>query len=66
MYEQVMVPLDGSRFAESALPLAVRLAQRAGADLHLLMVAEPSGPTAVECEEYLLRTAERFGAGLQR
>ena len=47
MYEQVMVPLDGSRFAESVLPLAVRLAQRAGADLHLLMVAEPSGPTAI-------------------
>ena len=58
MYKAVMVPLDGSRFAESALPLAVGLAQRAGADLHLLMVAEPSGPTARACEEYLLGTAE--------
>jgi nucleotide-binding universal stress UspA family protein len=60
MYQKIMVPLDGSRFAESALPLAVRLAQRSGAELHLVMIAEPSGPTAVDCEKYLDKVADRL------
>jgi nucleotide-binding universal stress UspA family protein len=34
----VMVPLDGSRFAESALPHAVQLAKHTGAKLHLVLV----------------------------
>lgn len=60
MYQRIAVPLDGSRFAETALPLATRLSQRAGSRLHLIMIAEPSGPTAQECEEYLARVAERI------
>lgn len=61
MYQSIVVPLDGSRFAETALPLATRLSQRAASKLHLVMIAEPSGPTARECEEYLGRVAERVG-----
>jgi len=34
--EAILVPLDGSRFAERALPVASRLAQRLDADIHLL------------------------------
>lgn len=41
MLHSVMVPLDGSRFAEYALPVAIRLARAAGARLRLLMVHEP-------------------------
>lgn len=41
MYRVVMVPLDGSRFAESALPLALAVTRRTGAALHLVTVQEP-------------------------
>lgn len=60
MYQCIMVPLDGSRFAETALPLATRLSQRAGSRLHLVMIAEPSGPTSKDCEAYLKTVADRL------
>jgi len=41
MQQTVLVPLDGSPFAEQALPTAVALARRLGADLDLLMVVTP-------------------------
>jgi nucleotide-binding universal stress UspA family protein len=41
MYRSLLVPLDGSSFGEHALPLAVTLARRSGATLHLLHVLEP-------------------------
>lgn len=41
MYRQIMVPLDGSRFAESALPLALAISRHTGAHLHLVTVQEP-------------------------
>lgn len=41
MYRLIMVPLDGSRFAESAVPLALALSRRTGAPLHLVTVQEP-------------------------
>ena len=41
MYAQILVPLDGSKFAESALPLALTLSRKTGADLHLVTVIEP-------------------------
>lgn len=37
MYQTIMVPLDGSRYAEAAVPLARAIAERAGAELHLVM-----------------------------
>ena len=42
MYETILVPLDGSRFSEYALPSAVGLARRHGARLELATVAHPS------------------------
>jgi nucleotide-binding universal stress UspA family protein len=44
MYRHLMVPLDGSVFAEHALPLAVGLAGRSGATLHLVQVHSPVIP----------------------
>jgi nucleotide-binding universal stress UspA family protein len=38
MYESILVPLDGSDFGDTALPLAVAMARRSGARLHLVHV----------------------------
>jgi nucleotide-binding universal stress UspA family protein len=71
VYDSIMVPLDGSTFAESALPLALALARRTGATLHLVTVVEPMPPLAYEdweadatewVREYLDNTVERVSA----
>jgi nucleotide-binding universal stress UspA family protein len=41
MFRSILVPLDGSAFAEHALPLAISLARRASATLHLVQVHVP-------------------------
>jgi nucleotide-binding universal stress UspA family protein len=45
MFERLLVPLDGSRFASRALPYAAEVAQRFGAEVILIQVVRP--PTAV-------------------
>jgi nucleotide-binding universal stress UspA family protein len=42
MYRTVLVPLDGTPFGEHALPLAVSVARRTGAALHLVHVHVPT------------------------
>jgi nucleotide-binding universal stress UspA family protein len=39
MYERILLPLDGSKLAEAALPHAVHLAKQFGCELVLLRVA---------------------------
>jgi len=46
MYRTIMVPLDGSSLGEYALPLALGIAQRAGAAVDLVHVGTPLGPHA--------------------
>lgn len=41
MLRRVLVPLDGSSFAEAALPAALSLSRRSGAELDLMTVHEP-------------------------
>lgn len=41
MIKRILLPLDGSRFAEAAVPLARSLATAANAELHLVLVHEP-------------------------
>lgn len=41
MYKSILVPLDGSSFAEQALPLAASFARHSGATLRLLQVLPP-------------------------
>lgn len=41
MFRRVVVPLDGSGFAESALPAAVKLARRSGSEIRLVLSLEP-------------------------
>jgi nucleotide-binding universal stress UspA family protein len=42
MPRSILVPLDGSPFAEHALPLALAVARRLGASIELVLVHEPS------------------------
>jgi len=41
MYRSLLVPLDGSAFAEQALPFALSIARRAGATINLVRVHVP-------------------------
>jgi nucleotide-binding universal stress UspA family protein len=45
MYHTIMVPLDGSSFGEYALPLALGIAQRAGARVELVHICTPPLPS---------------------
>jgi nucleotide-binding universal stress UspA family protein len=51
MYKTIMVPLDGSAFAEEALPLAHLFARTVGAELHLVHVIQPSPDFAFKTPE---------------
>ena len=42
MYKTILVPFDGSVLSARALPVAVALAHRTGASLHLALVHDPS------------------------
>jgi nucleotide-binding universal stress UspA family protein len=74
MYRQILVPLDGSRSAEAALPVAAYLAGRLGAAITLFHALERDAPdqvhgerhltTVAEAEVYLVQAEERWlGAG---
>jgi nucleotide-binding universal stress UspA family protein len=54
MFRSILVPLDGSRFAEHALPLAAAIARRTGASLqvvHKHIPPEPVHPDSVLAED---------------
>jgi len=44
VYQRILVPHDGSAFAEQVLPHAAELARATGAELHLLEVIPPPNP----------------------
>jgi nucleotide-binding universal stress UspA family protein len=69
VYKQILVPLDGSAFAESALPLALALSTKTHAAVQLVTVVEPIPAFAYEewesaakewSEEYLAAVADRI------
>jgi nucleotide-binding universal stress UspA family protein len=67
VFRTILVPLDGSRLAEQALPLALPLARRAGSALRLALVHRPDsgGPQADVAafraqQAYLEQTAHRI------
>jgi len=45
MYKRILVPLDGSAFAEHALPAAIAIARLTNAALHIVRVHEPVSAT---------------------
>ncbi|MBI4299931.1 MAG: universal stress protein [Chloroflexi bacterium] len=60
MFERILVPLDGSAAAESALPYAEEIAARSGADLILFSVCDPDALGMENLyRSYLEHVAER-------
>jgi nucleotide-binding universal stress UspA family protein len=57
MYLSILVPLDGSPFGEQALPLALSIARRAGATIHLVHVHNPATEPYTATVAPLSRTA---------
>ena len=69
MYRQLLVPLDGSKFAESALPIALSVSRRTRAPIRFVTVQEPIPSFAYDewesaaqewSEEYLGKLLERL------
>jgi len=58
MFKHLLVPLDGSRLAEAALPAAVYLAEALGAGVTLLHVIERNAPEEVHGERHLTDAEE--------
>jgi nucleotide-binding universal stress UspA family protein len=50
MFRSIYVPLDGSPFAEQALPLAAEIARRSGALLQVALVHHPVPALATALE----------------
>jgi nucleotide-binding universal stress UspA family protein len=53
MFKHLLVPLDGSSLAESALPAAAYLAQALGASLTLIHIIETDAPETIHGEQHL-------------
>jgi nucleotide-binding universal stress UspA family protein len=71
LFRRILVPLDGSGFAEHALPISQHLARAFGAQLRLLSVvpetdeSDPARRADLDPAEYLARVTEELGlAGL--
>lgn len=75
MFRTIIVPLDGSAFAEQALPLGVRIARRADAELNLVQAHVPYPIEGIDTGKwdnkvrqqertYLAHVAERVAAAV--
>jgi nucleotide-binding universal stress UspA family protein len=64
MFSQLLIPLDGSRMAESVLPAAAFLAERCGAGVTLMHIMERKAPRQIHGERHL-RAAEEAKEYLQ-
>jgi nucleotide-binding universal stress UspA family protein len=58
MFKHILVPLDGSRLAESVLPAANYLAQKMHATITLIHVIEKNAPDEVHGEHHLTNANE--------
>ena len=58
MFKHILVPLDGSRLAESALGMAASLAKKFGASLTLIHVIEKDAPSEIHSERHLVSPDE--------
>ncbi|MEX0856302.1 MAG: universal stress protein [Gemmatimonadota bacterium] len=65
MYRTILVPLDGSEFAEEALPLAKAIASQVGAELHLahVIVSSPDVDFKTPQDDLAWRERAREGSG---
>jgi nucleotide-binding universal stress UspA family protein len=60
MIQHILVPLDGSRLAEAALPLAARLAELLGASVTLIHVIEKNAPEEIHGERHLTNKNDAY------
>ncbi len=60
IFRYILVPLDGSRLAESALTTAVWFATRMDARMTLLHIIEKSAPSEIHSDRHLVTSAEAF------
>jgi len=58
MFKCLLVPLDGSRLAESVLPTVAFIAQKLNASVTLIHVIEKDAPTEIHGERHLQSPAE--------
>lgn len=58
MFKSILVPLDGSKLAETAFPAAISLAQTLGAPITLLHIIEKDAPREVHSEHHLTQASE--------
>jgi nucleotide-binding universal stress UspA family protein len=58
MFKHLLVPLDGSRLAEAALPAAATLSKKLGAWVTLIHVIERGAPREIHGEQHLSDPAE--------
>ena len=65
MFKHLLVPLDGSRLAEAAIPAAVCLAKKGNAVVTLLHIIERDAPEKIHGEHHL-RAAEEAVAYLDK
>ena len=64
MYSKILVPLDGSKFAEQSLPYARAFAEAYGSPIELLKVNDPEAMApyspAFQGGEYLKEVSDRY------
>lgn len=58
MFKHILVPLDGSRLAEAAIPVAATLAGKLGATVTLIHVIEHNAPQEIHGEHHLGKPEE--------
>lgn len=58
MFKNILVPLDGSKLAEAAVPPAISLAQTLGAPITLLHIIEKDAPQEVHSDRHLTKADE--------
>lgn len=58
MFKHLLVPLDGSHLAESALPIAAKLAEKLGAAVTLIHIIERNAPKEIHSERHLTNPEE--------
>jgi len=58
MFRHLLVPLDGSRLAEAALPVAAHMARKLGSTVTLLHVVERRPPREIHGDHHLAAPEE--------
>lgn len=58
MYQKILLPTDGSKFAESAAQHAIWIASKSGAEIIVLNVIETSSLVGLPAEDLIVRIKE--------